>query len=335
MSKKYEERCGKQMPNGGICTCPAGHTYACTVRQYKKPVVKVCPGCDTEFSTKYSRRLYCSDRCAQRVCVDKKRVVCDKLTSRGEPCGYAKGHEGVCKTAPPRPGFRGDWVHCRKYLLSSDAFCNMLEGHKGHCHFWQREGAAPACKLCFSPIGRGTYCSKDCHYEAERLINAATTVEGVCKVCGATYVHTRGTGARNGFCTERCRGVFNRNALTERKAKHIADQLGLCGSCKEPLPKDTKYIHLDHDHNCCEVSNTNLTCGNCDRGVLCNNCNSGLGHFKDSVVRSLQAATYLSTASVKDMPRDELSQAIAELDAVREQLYARLFEQQSSMDLAA
>lgn len=48
----------------------------------------------------------------------------------------------------------------------------------------------------------------------------------------------------------------------------------LCGSLK--------ILHIDHNHN------TNLV-----RGVLCTNCNRGLGHFKDSPELLKKAAEYL------------------------------------------
>lgn len=43
--------------------------------------------------------------------------------------------------------------------------------------------------------------------------------------------------------------------------------------------------HLDHDHGTGRL-----------RGHLCNNCNKGLGHFKDSPARLANAITYLQKA---------------------------------------
>ena len=44
--------------------------------------------------------------------------------------------------------------------------------------------------------------------------------------------------------------------------------------------------HIDHDHKTKKF-----------RGILCNNCNLGLGHFKDSVQRLSQAIKYLEIMS--------------------------------------
>lgn len=56
----------------------------------------------------------------------------------------------------------------------------------------------------------------------------------------------------------------------------------MCGK----LPTVGRTLVVDHDHGCCPGQKS---CGNCIRGLLCDNCNIGLGHFKDSV-ESLQLA---------------------------------------------
>jgi hypothetical protein len=61
----------------------------------------------------------------------------------------------------------------------------------------------------------------------------------------------------------------------------LALQGGGCGICGAPEPE-----HVDHDH---------LT-GNV-RGILCFNCNGGLGQFKDNVTTMQKAITYLKETS--------------------------------------
>ena len=53
-----------------------------------------------------------------------------------------------------------------------------------------------------------------------------------------------------------------------------------CGICKTPLTEMTRKI--DHDHK------TGII-----RGLLCNACNWGLGHFKDNTKFLFNAVTYL------------------------------------------
>ena len=62
------------------------------------------------------------------------------------------------------------------------------------------------------------------------------------------------------------------NALFER-------QNGVCAICK----KAKRLLHVDHCHSSGKV-----------RGLLCYNCNNGLGRFKDSVVNLKEAIIYLS-----------------------------------------
>ncbi|MEV4123116.1 endonuclease VII domain-containing protein [Micromonospora sp. NPDC049645] len=57
----------------------------------------------------------------------------------------------------------------------------------------------------------------------------------------------------------------------------LAEQGGLCAICGGADPQ-----HLDHDHR------TGWA-----RGILCFNCNGGLGQFRDSPMRLARAITYL------------------------------------------
>jgi hypothetical protein len=61
----------------------------------------------------------------------------------------------------------------------------------------------------------------------------------------------------------------------------VAEQGGLCAICGRADPE-----HVDHDHVSGDV-----------RGILCFNCNGGLGQFKDDIDALLAAATYLATTS--------------------------------------
>lgn len=65
-------------------------------------------------------------------------------------------------------------------------------------------------------------------------------------------------------------------------------QAGCCAICGE-LPQESKghrnkhRLHVDHDHETGVV-----------RGLLCNNCNAGLGYLGDSVKNLRKAVKYLS-----------------------------------------
>lgn len=63
----------------------------------------------------------------------------------------------------------------------------------------------------------------------------------------------------------------------------LASQGGVCAICGTRDPgRSSPYFHVDHCHVTSEV-----------RGLLCNGCNLGLGHFKDDRDRLSAAITYL------------------------------------------
>lgn len=62
-------------------------------------------------------------------------------------------------------------------------------------------------------------------------------------------------------------------------------QGGRCAICRS-RPRGTR-LSVDHDHKTGEI-----------RGLLCKNCNQGLGHFRDDPVRLKEAVKYLQTAQV-------------------------------------
>lgn len=83
----------------------------------------------------------------------------------------------------------------------------------------------------------------------------------------------KGTGG------ERWRHFKHRYGLTkEQYDEALAKQGGRCAICR----KEGEVLEVDHDHK------TNLV-----RGLLCHNCNVGLGHFKDSRHRLIDASAYL------------------------------------------
>ncbi|MDQ1631398.1 MAG: hypothetical protein QOC80_1370 [Frankiaceae bacterium] len=73
-----------------------------------------------------------------------------------------------------------------------------------------------------------------------------------------------------------------RYGLTEDDVEQlIAQQGGVCAVCRTGEPE-----HVDHCHRTGKV-----------RGVLCFNCNGGLGQFKDDIDRLINAIAYLEEKS--------------------------------------
>jgi len=76
--------------------------------------------------------------------------------------------------------------------------------------------------------------------------------------------------------------VKNFGITSEQYDKMLADQNFRCAICKEPGA--TKTLAVDHDHNSEKMK---------IRGLLCSNCNPGLGMFKDDISRLEAAIEYL------------------------------------------
>lgn len=61
----------------------------------------------------------------------------------------------------------------------------------------------------------------------------------------------------------------------------VVKQAGRCAICQDELGEGRKS-HVDHDHRSGRV-----------RGILCNNCNGGLGKFRDRIDLLYSAIRYL------------------------------------------
>ena len=108
-----------------------------------------------------------------------------------------------------------------------------------------------------APSGRGSYC-KPC--QNARTYESRQRLHG-----GSREYHLR---RRYGIGVK----VFD---------EMLEDQDGKCLICEKPAPE-----HVDHDHETGKV-----------RGILCFNCNQGLGNFRDDMRSLIRAVNYLMRGS--------------------------------------
>ncbi len=127
----------------------------------------------------------------------------------------------------------------------------------------------------------------------------------VCTKCGEEKENTEYHKQRNGVQGLRChckscrsmKGLSDRDryvkylyrqydkyGITEGGARYLMDkQRGCCPVCRETLGGiEGEWYHVDHSHVTGKV-----------RGLLCSNCNTGMGMLKDSAEVCMRAATYL------------------------------------------
>ena len=119
---------------------------------------------------------------------------------------------------------------------------------------------------------------------SEFYINSNNSIRGYCKVCGYKRIKKR----RKDNPEEYKENQRNRNL--ERKYNITMDQYndlyieqsGKCKICGIHVKDLKRRLDVDHDHETGEI-----------RGLLCWNCNLGIGNFNDDPELTLKATEYL------------------------------------------
>ena len=113
----------------------------------------------------------------------------------------------------------------------------------------------------------------------QRKRKAGFKAQGICPSC------TKNPSAPGRTCCLRCledkklvQQFGTASPYRQLYAELFEAQRGLCGICRKVMKRPA----LDHCHTTMEV-----------RGLLCSNCNIGLGQFKDSEELLLSAAKYI------------------------------------------
>jgi len=167
--------------------------------------------------------------------------------------------------------------------------------------------AGRTCIVCSAPItsgsGKARTCSRACgvrwQNEKRSIANRAKweAEKKPCVRCGQEIGANRRIGVLycSWFCKhsvtgarwrEKSPGYMRRylyNGFThEQYVALLEAQDGRCAICRTDTPGGKGGFHLDHDHATGAV-----------RGLLCTNCNMGLGRFADDPARLRAAAEYL------------------------------------------
>ena len=117
--------------------------------------------------------------------------------------------------------------------------------------------------------------------------------------CGCDLAYTELSGkARRSLVPAKIRANHgHRKAFfhlsPEQFQERIEGQNNRCAVC------GTEFVrtpHVDHNHSCCSGQKT---CGKCVRGLLCHQCNCGLGNFHDDPDLMQKAIDYLRRYAIQ------------------------------------
>lgn len=132
-----------------------------------------------------------------------------------------------------------------------------------------------------------------------RVKNRWVDGKKACSRCGAlkaeveypaNAAHPTGRASTCKPCNAELQREMKYNLPRGRYAEILAAQGGACAICGvEECPSGNNFS-VDHDHGCCPGSKS---CGECVRELLCGNCNTGLGKFRDSPDLLSKAIEYL------------------------------------------
>ena len=103
-------------------------------------------------------------------------------------------------------------------------------------------------------------------------------IRGDCRACTAAYAREY---RKNNTHAIRITSAANNYNITKERAEELYAQTN-CNICSRKLTS-YKRKHIDHCHETGRV-----------RGILCSQCNVGLGMFQDDPERLAKAITYLS-----------------------------------------
>jgi hypothetical protein len=173
-------------------------------------------------------------------------------------------------------------THCPQEHEYTEEHTYVDKAGYRHCKTCRRErmrARRPA-----SGVGTGgrnaekTHCPKNHEYTEENTSwQKAPTTKGYRRVC-------RTCAKMNGALQN-----LKRYSMTPEKLQEMMEaQRNKCLICPRTFAEFVP--HIDHDHTCCPGGSS---CGKCIRGLLCVDCNRGLGSFRDDPDLLRAAAVYL------------------------------------------
>lgn len=124
-----------------------------------------------------------------------------------------------------------------------------------------------------------------CKYPSGKIIKN-------CIACGDSFIVKSKQGKAQKYCGKECQRLYIRYGISEYKYEDMLISSNykcmICGNEETNIDKRTGSVYslsVDHCHETGKV-----------RGVLCTNCNAGIGYFKDNIKYLKKAIKYLKDA---------------------------------------
>jgi len=141
---------------------------------------------------------------------------------------------------------------------------------------------ATICMECYDKIRRKEYKCIDCGTK----VNEPRTKR--CRDCWKLFrASTKNTDAHR---TRRAKIKSKYKLTLEQYEEMLKAQDYKCAICDLHYSEFKHPLCVDHDRACCSGD---ITCGNCIRGLLCSQCNIGIGGLRDNEQYILSALDYV------------------------------------------
>ena len=171
-------------------------------------------------------------------------------------------------------------------------------------------GASRSQRLCeLTDCDRTYFANGMCRWHFNRSKRTVAFVKP-CEACGKVITEV----GRRKYCSDECleqassiiRHEWRNNNYEYRKRQSDRQRLLRHGIDPDTFVEprmceicgvEGETLAIDHDHACCPGK---YSCGLCVRGFICNNCNNGLGRFRDDPALLRAAIEYLSRSSTPE-----------------------------------
>lgn len=314
------KKCGVEVGKGvgdGLCV----KCYNLDLEQRNSAICKGCGEYKPIRARGYCRKCYCRVQRHDDAGLVRDRKVKPSLCAYcGENVVHAKG---LCRACYNRFRKSGTAKHkeISEYIYSFDkkdcVACGKefqpVRKNQNHCtrrcYDKDKRRKSPIIKTCKNDAcGKEfatastlkVFCSEECKiqfHNADRSTRESGTK--LCEICGANFVTATYHGK---FCSKECQqksepvsegkrkySLKSKFNITRKEYKRMLEaQKGVCFICgnKEvwKVNGKVKNLAVDHDHESGKI-----------RGLLCQRCNQGLGHFQDDTDRMQSAINYLKS----------------------------------------